>query len=134
MVEINDGDLVEMDTAERVAYLIAHGLSPKEIFGYIDSEDLVVLVRKYQAGELPVSDDDVIKTERILDLIQSLDPEGKKKELLQEALDEMVHELKAGEAASINNEGIEGQLDYLLTEMGEDHVAEEVRKTLERKS
>jgi hypothetical protein len=31
-----------------------------------------------------------------------------------EALDELVHDVKAGEAASINNAGVEAQIEFLL--------------------
>ena len=37
-----------------------------------------------------------------------------------EDFDENVHELKANEAAKINNDGIESQFAYLLTELGND--------------
>lgn len=40
----------------------------------------------------------------------------------QEDLDSLVHELKAAEAADINNQGREEQLKYLLTEEEEPHV------------
>lgn len=36
----------------------------------------------------------------------------------QETLDEMVHDLKSGEASDINNEGPEGQVAFLVRELG----------------
>ena len=37
-----------------------------------------------------------------------------------EVFEEDVHELKANEAAKINNDGIDSQFAYLLTELGND--------------
>jgi hypothetical protein len=37
-------------------------------------------------------------------------------------LDEHVHELKAQEAANINNEGVESQIDYMLEKGGHEWV------------
>ena len=34
--------------------------------------------------------------------------------MTEEALDEIVHDLKAGEAAEINNQGREAQISYIL--------------------
>ena len=36
----------------------------------------------------------------------------------QETLDEMVHDLKSSEASGINNQGPEGQVDFLIQEFG----------------
>jgi hypothetical protein len=36
----------------------------------------------------------------------------------QETLDEMVHDLKSSEASNINNQGPEGQVDFLIQELG----------------
>jgi len=38
--------------------------------------------------------------------------------LSQETLDELVHDLKSGEASDINNQGPEGQVDFLIQELG----------------
>ena len=39
-----------------------------------------------------------------------------------EMVDEFIHELKSGEAADINNAGLEEQFDYLIQHAGPDWV------------
>lgn len=45
----------------------------------------------------------------LIDRLEALD---------QNVLDEMVSDLKAGEASNINNQGPEGQVDFLIQELG----------------
>lgn len=50
---------------------------------------------------------------------------------LEEQLDEHVHELKAQEAADINNQGVESQLDYMLEQGGHEWVESVLFKGVE---
>ena len=60
--------------------------------------------------------------QKLRDLIAKINDEG------QDALDELVHDLKAGEASDINNSGIEGQVAYLLKALGEKDTERELEK------
>jgi hypothetical protein len=42
--------------------------------------------------------------------------------LEDDALDEVIHDIASGHAASVNNEGLAGQIAYLLTELGADET------------
>jgi hypothetical protein len=42
--------------------------------------------------------------------------------LEDDALDEVIHDIASGHAASVNNEGLVGQIAYLLTELGADET------------
>lgn len=55
--------------------------------------------------------------EELLNLICQKEPE-----LHEEALDSKVHDFKSQEASSINNEGFESQVKYLLTCMSEEEL------------
>jgi len=53
------------------------------------------------------------------------DPKAALTQLVKELnlnLDELTHELKSSEAANINNEGIEAQVDYALGYLGEEKL------------
>lgn len=72
--------------------------------------------------------------QRVLAYVETLDKD--KKEQVQEALDDLIHELHGETALSINNEGIDGQVSHLFaeygdsaTEMIEIHVSEEAVAT-----
>jgi hypothetical protein len=51
--------------------------------------------------------------EKLAEIKKKLEP------LTQSILDELVHELKSEEASSLNNEGTDAQLAYIVEAMGE---------------
>jgi hypothetical protein len=51
--------------------------------------------------------------------------------LSQEDLDEIVHDLKASEAAAINNEGRDSQIEYILSAGGEDILEQALKPEAE---
>jgi len=53
--------------------------------------------------------------------------------LQPEDLDEMVHDLVSGIAADINNEGVDGQIKYLVKEMGAQDTEREIDKLIEER-
>lgn len=57
---------------------------------------------------------------------------AKDRKLPEGAFDELVHECKAAEAAGINNDGLEEQIDYLLTQMSPSAIAKEIIEQTER--
>jgi len=71
----------------------------------------------------PVSDDDVTRLTELLRVIPD-------QETVQEDLDELVHETKAGEASQINNDGYDAQIRYLIEALGAAGAETEIRKLL----
>jgi len=53
--------------------------------------------------------------------------------LQPEDLDEMVHDLASGIAADINNSGVDGQLRYLVKEMGAQHTERQLDELIEER-
>ena len=53
--------------------------------------------------------------------------------LQPEDLDEMVHDLVSGIAADINNEGVDGQIKYLVKEMGAQDTERQIDKLIEER-
>lgn len=51
--------------------------------------------------------------------------------LQAEDLDETVHDLVSSIASDINNEGMDGQIKYLVKEMGAQHAEREIDKLIE---
>ncbi len=45
-------------------------------------------------------------------------------------LDELVHEMKASAAASINNDGVSEQVEYIVGELGTEQAIQELRNAL----
>ena len=50
--------------------------------------------------------------------------------LSEEGLDELVHDFKSGEAAQINNDGVDSQLEYLLDQVTVDELKEEILQVI----
>lgn len=71
----------------------------------------------------PVSDEDV---KRLVELLQG----ARDQETVQENLDELVHETKAGEAAEVNNGGYDAQARYLIETLGAKEAEAEIRSRL----
>jgi len=46
-------------------------------------------------------------------------------------LDDIVHEIKSGEAASINNQGIDVQLEYIEESLGKEETAKLLKGLIE---
>ncbi|MEW6545198.1 MAG: hypothetical protein AB1411_16540 [Nitrospirota bacterium] len=63
------------------------------------------------------------------ELITHLSNMAKRLDLPDDALDSLVHDMKSQEASAINNEGIEGQLDYLIESAG--GASEQTRRGIE---
>ena len=51
--------------------------------------------------------------------------------LQAEDLDETVHDLVSSIASDINNEGVDGQIKYLVNEMGAQHAEREIDQLIE---
>ena len=54
--------------------------------------------------------------------------------LQPEDLDGMVHDLASGIAADINNSGVDGQLTYLVKEMGAQHAEKQLDELIESRT
>jgi hypothetical protein len=75
---------------------------------------------------LPAADDLDAVVERLSDKADSAG-------LQPEDLDEMVHELASSIASDVDNEGVEGQVRYLVKEMGAQHAEREIDKLIEER-
>lgn len=64
---------------------------------------------------------DPIETRPLLDLISALGLE-------EDALDELVHDAKSGEASNINNGGFTDQVDYLVEALGYADLEKQIRE------
>jgi hypothetical protein len=53
--------------------------------------------------------------------------------LQPEDLDEMVHELASSIASDVNNEGVDGQVKYLVKEMGAQHAEKQLDELIEER-
>ena len=53
--------------------------------------------------------------------------------LQAEDLDDTVHDLVSSIASDINNEGMDGQIKYLVKEMGAQHTEQEIDKLIEER-
>jgi hypothetical protein len=74
-------------------------------------DDVPVLVGYYCDAD---TEDDDSREQAINDLLVKAEAAG----LKAEDLDEIVHELAGSIAADVNNEGMDGQLGYLIDQMG----------------
>ena len=74
----------------------------------------------------PEADDHAAVVERLVDKAESAG-------LQAEDLDETVHELVSSIASDINNEGVDGQIEYLVKEMGAEHAEREIDKLIEER-
>lgn len=52
----------------------------------------------------------------------------KAKALSSDVLDEIVHDLKAGEAASINNQGPDAQIEYIIDTGASDYLKQVIKE------
>ncbi len=53
--------------------------------------------------------------------------------LQPEDLDDMVHEMASSIASDINNEGVDGQIKYLVKEMGAQHAEKQLDELIEER-
>ena len=53
--------------------------------------------------------------------------------LQPEDLDEMVHEMASSIASDVNNEGVDGQIRYLVKEMGAQHAEKQLDELIEER-
>ncbi|MGA2258337.1 MAG: hypothetical protein ABSG53_27040 [Thermoguttaceae bacterium] len=66
----------------------------------------------------------------INDLLAKVEAAG----LRAEDLDEVVHELAASIAADVNNEGMDGQIAYLVEKMGLQATTKQIERLAEKRS
>jgi hypothetical protein len=60
--------------------------------------------------------------EELMELIQSLEDSGK-----SGILDDLVIDLKCAEASAINNEGVSGQVEYVIEQLGIQEALKQLR-------
>jgi hypothetical protein len=79
------------------------------------------------AWALPTTDDELAAAvERLADKVETAG-------LQPEDLDEMVHDLASSIASDVNNEGVEGQVRYLVKEMGAQHTEKQLNELIEER-
>ena len=61
-------------------------------------------------------------TEELTELIQSLEESGE-----SGVLDDLVIDLKCAEASAINNEGVSGQVEYVIEQLGIEEALKQLR-------
>ena len=66
-------------------------------------------------------------------VVERLSDKAESAGLQPEDLDEMVHEMASSIAADVNNEGVDGQIRYLVKEMGAQHAEKQLDELIEER-